>query len=236
MRIAQLSDIHVLDPRFEERLLDAAIEEINAEAPDLVVMAGDLTANGYREEFEYARDRLDGLDAREVLYVPGNHDARSVGLPALRGPVRRARPCQQDRSAGRRCAGGLRGLLQARSRRRRDRAGAVRMDPRLVLRAGGLADLRHAPPPRCDPRHGAGSQSGLGRGRRARGPARGECRHRARGPPPRASRLAGGRTVPGPLGHRIDAAGAWLRPPLVQPGHPDERSTRGRDARARWQA
>ena len=31
MRIAQLSDIHVLDPRFEARLLDAAIEEINAE-------------------------------------------------------------------------------------------------------------------------------------------------------------------------------------------------------------
>jgi Icc protein len=79
MRIAQLSDIHVLDPRFEERLLDAAIEEINADAPDLVVVAGDLTANGYREEFEYAREHLDGLDAREVVYVPGNHDARSVG-------------------------------------------------------------------------------------------------------------------------------------------------------------
>jgi len=78
MRIAQLSDIHVLDPRFEERLLHAAIEEINAERPDLVVVAGDLTANGYREEFEYARERLDGIEAR-VIYVPGNHDARSVG-------------------------------------------------------------------------------------------------------------------------------------------------------------
>jgi 3',5'-cyclic-AMP phosphodiesterase len=79
MRIAQLSDIHVLDPRFEDRLLDAAIEEINADHPDLVVVAGDLTANGYREEFEYARQRLEGIEAREVLYVPGNHDARSVG-------------------------------------------------------------------------------------------------------------------------------------------------------------
>jgi Icc protein len=79
MRIAQLSDIHVLDPRFEERLLDAAIEEINADGPDLVVVAGDLTASGYREEFEYARERLDGIKTREVVYVPGNHDARSVG-------------------------------------------------------------------------------------------------------------------------------------------------------------
>ncbi len=70
MRIAQLSDIHVLDPRFEPRLLDVAIEEINAENPDLVVVAGDLTASGYREEFEYARERLDGIEAREVVYVP----------------------------------------------------------------------------------------------------------------------------------------------------------------------
>ncbi|MGH2992021.1 MAG: metallophosphoesterase family protein [Solirubrobacterales bacterium] len=79
MRIAQLSDIHVLDARFEEKLLDSAIEEINAEEPDLVVVAGDLTANGYREEFEYARERLDRIVTAERVHVPGNHDARSVG-------------------------------------------------------------------------------------------------------------------------------------------------------------
>jgi 3',5'-cyclic-AMP phosphodiesterase len=79
MRIGQLSDIHVLDGRFEARLLDTAIEELNADEPDLVVVAGDLTANGYREEFEYARDRLDRIECPEVVYVPGNHDARSVG-------------------------------------------------------------------------------------------------------------------------------------------------------------
>jgi 3',5'-cyclic-AMP phosphodiesterase len=79
MRIGQLSDIHVLDPRFEGQLLDAAIDELNADEPDLVVVAGDLTANGYREEFEYARERLNRLECPEVVYVPGNHDARSVG-------------------------------------------------------------------------------------------------------------------------------------------------------------
>jgi 3',5'-cyclic AMP phosphodiesterase CpdA len=79
MRIAQLSDIHVLDGRYEERLLDAAIHEINAEVPDLVVVAGDLTANGYREEFEYAHQRLQKIACPQVVYVPGNHDARSVG-------------------------------------------------------------------------------------------------------------------------------------------------------------
>jgi len=80
MRIAQLSDIHVLDGRFEERLLDAAIEEINAEEADLVIVAGDLTSAGYREEFEYARGKLDGIVADEVVVVPGNHDARSAGF------------------------------------------------------------------------------------------------------------------------------------------------------------
>ncbi len=79
MRIAQLSDIHVLDPRFEEALLDAAIDEINADDPDLVVLAGDLTANGYREEFEYAREQLRRIACEAFVCVPGNHDARSVG-------------------------------------------------------------------------------------------------------------------------------------------------------------
>ena len=79
MRVAQLSDIHVLDRRFEERLLEQAIDEVNAEQPDVVVIAGDLTANGYREEFEYAAKRLARVACPEVLCVPGNHDARSVG-------------------------------------------------------------------------------------------------------------------------------------------------------------
>lgn len=79
MRIAQLSDVHVNDGRYEQPLLDAAVDEINADAPDLVVVAGDLTAGGYREEFEAARERLDRLACPQVVYVPGNHDSRSVG-------------------------------------------------------------------------------------------------------------------------------------------------------------
>jgi len=79
VRIAQLSDIHVNDGRYEQALIDTAVDEVNADAPDLVVIAGDLTANGYREEFESARERLDRLRCPEVVYVPGNHDAMSVG-------------------------------------------------------------------------------------------------------------------------------------------------------------
>ena len=43
MLIAQLSDVHVGGGRYREELRRAAIEEINTAAPDLVVVAGDLT-------------------------------------------------------------------------------------------------------------------------------------------------------------------------------------------------
>jgi 3',5'-cyclic AMP phosphodiesterase CpdA len=79
VRIAQLSDIHVNDPRYDQGLIDAAVDEVNAERPDLVVIAGDLTATGYREEFEEARVRLARLQCPEIVFVPGNHDAMSVG-------------------------------------------------------------------------------------------------------------------------------------------------------------
>jgi Icc protein len=79
MRIAQISDLHLVDGRYEERLLDAAIDEINAEGPDLVAVAGDLTVKGYRDEFEAARAKLDRLECPDIVYVPGNHDAKSVG-------------------------------------------------------------------------------------------------------------------------------------------------------------
>ena len=79
MRIAQLSDVHAGDGRFEGGLLDTAVEEINAEAPDLVVVAGDLTERGYREQYERAREGLLRLACPEIVYIPGNHDARNVG-------------------------------------------------------------------------------------------------------------------------------------------------------------
>ena len=79
MLIAQLSDIHVGGSRFEETLLATAIEEVNREAPDLVVVAGDLTGGGYEDEFADAKTALAGFECDRVVIVPGNHDARNVG-------------------------------------------------------------------------------------------------------------------------------------------------------------
>ncbi len=78
MRIVQMSDIHV-GAGFYPELMDAAIEETNAFAPDLVAIPGDLTMEGHREEFEEAKSYLDRLECPNVIVVPGNHDSRSVG-------------------------------------------------------------------------------------------------------------------------------------------------------------
>jgi Icc protein len=79
MLIAQLSDAHVGGGRYREELLRSAIEEINAAAPDLVVVAGDLTDDGYGDQYPAARQQIGALACPQVVCVPGNHDARNVG-------------------------------------------------------------------------------------------------------------------------------------------------------------
>ena len=79
MRIVQLSDLHVGSGLFRADLLEAAIDEANALAPDLVAVPGDLTTEGYRHEFEQAREFLSRLECPHLLVTMGNHDARNVG-------------------------------------------------------------------------------------------------------------------------------------------------------------
>lgn len=79
MKIVQMSDIHVGSGLFRPDLLSAAIEETNALEPDLVVIAGDLTTEGYRWEFEEAKGYLDRIECPNVVVAMGNHDAMSVG-------------------------------------------------------------------------------------------------------------------------------------------------------------
>ena len=79
MLIAQISDVHVGGPRYREDLLRTAIEEINAAGPDLVVVAGDVTDDGYPDQYPQAKQELAKIECANVVLVPGNHDARNVG-------------------------------------------------------------------------------------------------------------------------------------------------------------
>ena len=79
MLIAQLSDVHVGGARYSHELLQTAIAEINAAEPDVVVVAGDLTDDGYPDQYPLAKQELAAIACEHVILVPGNHDARNVG-------------------------------------------------------------------------------------------------------------------------------------------------------------
>lgn len=78
LRIVQFSDIHCGEITFDAKLMAAITEDVNAMEPDLVIVAGDLTAGGYEWEFAEAADWLEQIECPKVI-VPGNHDARNVG-------------------------------------------------------------------------------------------------------------------------------------------------------------
>ncbi|MDQ1372725.1 MAG: hypothetical protein QOJ09_63 [Actinomycetota bacterium] len=79
--IAQLSDLHCGSPYFDGDLLERAVAETVALRPDLVVVGGDLTAEGYSHEFRLAKQHLQPLFDADlgVVVVPGNHDSKNVG-------------------------------------------------------------------------------------------------------------------------------------------------------------
>src|SRR4028118_167421 len=77
--ICQISDIHCGSPYFIPDLLERSILEINDMGPTAVVVLGDLTNAGYRQEFETAAEYIQRLRCERVMVIPGNHDSRNVG-------------------------------------------------------------------------------------------------------------------------------------------------------------
>jgi 3',5'-cyclic-AMP phosphodiesterase len=77
--IVQLSDLHCGQQFFLPHLLERAIAETNELAPDVVVISGDLTSHGFKEEFRLAKRYLEQVECESVVVIPGNHDSRNVG-------------------------------------------------------------------------------------------------------------------------------------------------------------
>jgi len=75
--VAQVSDLH-LSPRVPERQAQAelVVAGINQAKPDLTVVTGDLTDDGWErpEDLVWARDWMDDRLDHEWFAVPGNHD------------------------------------------------------------------------------------------------------------------------------------------------------------------
>lgn len=61
--------------KFDHRLIDRLIEQVNTVSPDLVLLSGDLTTTSLEGEFEDVARILGPLTRKyRTLIVPGNHD------------------------------------------------------------------------------------------------------------------------------------------------------------------
>ena len=76
--IAHISDPHVGSPYFVPNLMNRVISELNELKPDAVVVSGDLTSQGFRQEYKSWVAYADRIEA-PLYTVPGNHDSRNVG-------------------------------------------------------------------------------------------------------------------------------------------------------------
>lgn len=77
--IVHISDFHAGSQYFVANLLTRTIDELNALGPEIVVVSGDLTDMGFRQEYKTAKAFLDRLECPNLIVVPGNHDSRNVG-------------------------------------------------------------------------------------------------------------------------------------------------------------
>src|ERR687894_655228 len=82
LTICQISDIHCGNARFIPDLLDRTIIEINRMNPAVVVVSGDLTDAGYREEFEQAAEYIDRIECEHLIPLPGTGRERNIVFDA----------------------------------------------------------------------------------------------------------------------------------------------------------
>lgn len=80
--IAHISDLHISNNEFDEDLFMQAVSEINHLNPDMIILTGDITNNGYYKEFQQATKYLEMFEA-PLFAVPGNHDSRNLGYQSF---------------------------------------------------------------------------------------------------------------------------------------------------------
>ncbi len=76
--IAHISDLHVTESSFNDAVYLEAVKQINELNPDMILLTGDITNNGYYSQFHRALEYLNMLES-PLFAIPGNHDSRNVG-------------------------------------------------------------------------------------------------------------------------------------------------------------
>ena len=84
LRIAQISDVHLGGSlSLPAEALDEILARLERIDPDIVVLAGDLTTDGYEWEYEQAAEWVGKIEFPKIV-IPGNHDSRNVGYVHFR--------------------------------------------------------------------------------------------------------------------------------------------------------
>ena len=78
MEIVQLSDIHV-GSQFREDVFEKVIKEVNSLKPDSVIITGDLTNEGLKEQYEKCKTLVSEINVDKIIAISGNHDYRNTG-------------------------------------------------------------------------------------------------------------------------------------------------------------
>ena len=77
--IVHISDLHAGSHYFIPNLLSQTVDEVNRLNADAMVLTGDLTDAGFRQEYKTAKTFLDMIKCENKVIIPGNHDSRNVG-------------------------------------------------------------------------------------------------------------------------------------------------------------
>jgi len=100
IKIVQISDIHCgTGNTFNPSLMEKTIEQVNKYSPDIMVITGDLTTDGYFEEYKMAVGYIKQFKVSNKIIVPGNHDSRNVGyrtFEKLIGPLSKTLKIDND--------------------------------------------------------------------------------------------------------------------------------------------
>ena len=67
MKIGQLSDIH-FGAQFRQNIFQQVIDEINELSPYAVIITGDLTNEGLKEEYEGCKELISKINAKKILW------------------------------------------------------------------------------------------------------------------------------------------------------------------------
>jgi len=79
MKIAHVSDLHLTSTNFVEEWGINLIGLLKDIKPDILLITGDLTNEGYAHEYDIAEQFLGKIKTRAKIIIPGNHDARNSG-------------------------------------------------------------------------------------------------------------------------------------------------------------